>query len=293
MTPLARAWAMLAALLTVSCGVPLMKLPPGPGRAAPDAEDAVTEATLACRAVSTLTAVVAVSGSVRGHRMRGHLLAGLAPPASARLEAVAPFGPPLFIFVARGNDATLLLPRDERVLEHGRPDDVLEAMTGVPLDASDLRTTLTGCAPAPDWQGARHVGDDWRVVPDGPNEVYLRRNPHAAPWRLVAAVHRGAAGAEWRAEYRDFENGLPRTIRLASAESGRFDLRLALSQVDINVPLEADVFRLQVPKSAQPITIDELQQSGPFAAPGGRGQPKRGDGPPPARSAKGGQGSPD
>jgi hypothetical protein len=30
-----------------------------------------------------------------------------------RLEGVAPFGPPAFILVARGQNATLLLPRDE------------------------------------------------------------------------------------------------------------------------------------------------------------------------------------
>ena len=30
-----------------------------------------------------------------------------------RLEGVAPFGPPAFILVARGGEATLLLPRDE------------------------------------------------------------------------------------------------------------------------------------------------------------------------------------
>ena len=39
----------------------------------------------------------------------------------------------MFIFAAEQNDATLLLPRDERVLEHGRPDAVLETVTGVPL----------------------------------------------------------------------------------------------------------------------------------------------------------------
>ena len=59
---------------------------------------------------------------------------GVAAPASARLEAVAPFGPPLFIFAATDDDATLLLPRDERVLEHGRPAEVLDAVAGVPLE---------------------------------------------------------------------------------------------------------------------------------------------------------------
>ena len=55
---------------------------------------------------------------------------------------MAPFGQPLFIFVATGDDATLLLPRDERVLEHGRPDAVLEAVAGVPLGAADLHDDI-------------------------------------------------------------------------------------------------------------------------------------------------------
>src|SRR5439155_20838604 len=96
---------------------PLTKLPAGPDVPAADAAGALAHATAACRAIRTVTAKLATSGSAGGHRLRGSLLAGVARPASAHLEATSPFGPPLFIFVATGNDATLLLPRDERVLE--------------------------------------------------------------------------------------------------------------------------------------------------------------------------------
>jgi hypothetical protein len=236
---------------------------------APDAAAALMEATAACRAVSTLTAEVAVSGSVGGRGLRARLSAGLAAPASARLEAVAPFGQPLFFFVARGNDATLLLPRDGRVLEHGRPEAVLEAIAGVPLDAASLRVVLTGCADAPDLTRARQIGADWRVVPDGPREVYLRRDAKGGPWRVVAAVNREADAPTWRGEYRDFSTagagkGLPQTVRLASVGSNRFDLRLALSQVAINEMLDAAVFTLQIPAGAVPTTLEELKTSGPL-----------------------------
>ena len=103
-----------------------MKLPAGPGAPAPDAADALAQATSVCRGIRTLTAEVAASGKAAGSRFRGRLSVGVAAPASARIEAVAPFGPPVFIFVATNDDATLLLPRDDRVLEHGRPDEVLE-----------------------------------------------------------------------------------------------------------------------------------------------------------------------
>lgn len=259
-----------------------MKLPAGPGAFAADAADAIADATAACRSISTLSAEIGVSGSIGGRRLRGRLLAGLAPPASARLEAVAPAGPPVFIFVASGDDATLLLPRDDRVLEHGPPAAVLEAVAGVPLDGADLKAALTGCAQAPDHARGRTLGPDWRLVPDGPTELYLQRDRQASRWRLVATLHHAAAGSvpagtpsatagsprspsggDWRAEYRNFQNGLPRTVHLVSDDAKRFDLTLALFQVDVNVPLGPDVFRVRIPRPATPMTLDELRHARP------------------------------
>ena len=74
-------------------------------------------------------------------------------------------------------------------------------------------------------------------------------------------------GGAWRAEYRDFQNDLPRSIRIAGvgpfgqAKDAVFDLRLVLSQVETNVELEADVFRQEIPPSATPITLDELRSA--------------------------------
>jgi hypothetical protein len=251
--------------LSAACSGQLLKLPAGPGALAADASEVLEQATGPCRRVSALTVEIAVSGSIGGRRTRGRLSAGLARPASARIEAVAPFGQPVFIFVATGDDATLLLPRDNRVLEHGRPDAVLEAVAGVPLDAPGLLSVITGCAAAPDAAGMRALGDMWRVAADGSDEVYFKRDKAGEPWRLVATVHR-AQGGGWRGEYRNFQNGLPQAIRLVSAVAKRFDLQLGLSQIDANTPLAADVFRVQIPASAAAITLEDLKQSGPLGA---------------------------
>jgi hypothetical protein len=249
-------------LSSIACGARLMKLPSGPGLPASDAADALADATRACRAVSAISADIAASGTVDGQRLRGHLLAGLAAPASARLEAVAPVGQPLFIFVARGDDATLLLPRENRVVEHGPPAAVLEAVTGVPVDAAELRETLTGCVPLSAAPRGRSVGADWRVVSIGPIEAYLHRDPALARWQLVAAVHQSPSG-QWRAEYRDFQAGLPRAVHLASADGKRFDLSLALSQVALNEALGPEVFRVEIPASAERISVDDLRHARP------------------------------
>lgn len=133
---------------------------------------------------------------------------------------------------------------------------MLEAATGVPLDPQALRATLTACAQDATVDGARAIGDDWRIVHDGDGEIYLRRSPSPAPWRVVAATRPG-----WRADFGDFDGDWPRTIRLTAADRSRFDLRLALSQVEINPALAADAFTVSVPPSATPITLDELRHS--------------------------------
>jgi hypothetical protein len=261
--------AVLRALAAVSlalgahaCAPSLMKLPAGSGTPAPDAADALTDATAACTAVSSISAEVAVAGSVGGRRLRARLFAGLAAPASARLEAIAPAGPPIFIVVETSRQATLFFPRERRVVQHDQPATVLEAVAGVPLDPIDLKSALTGCA-LPATGNGRQFGAEWRVASSGASDLYLRRNPREGRWQLVAAVHH-APGGDWRAEYGDFEAGLPRSIRLTSAPSDRFDLRLVLSQVALNEPLGPEVFRVEIPADAEPMSIEELRRSGPL-----------------------------
>lgn len=255
-----------AALAATSCGVALQTLPTGPGAPAADAQAAYDAALTACRSVTSMSAELSVRGVASGQRLRGRVLAGLAAPASVVLDAAAPFGASLFLYAARDGEATLLLPRDRRVLERGDPAAVLEAVTGVPLDAVELRRVLTGCAPDPAGGGRSH-GPDWRALPLGDGDAFVRRQG-TAPWRLVAVVQRGDGSRRpaWRADYSDFAGDLPRSVRVSGGEGGRrFDLRLVLSQVEINAVLGPDVFTLNVPDAMTPISIEELRRSGPMA----------------------------
>jgi hypothetical protein len=256
---------VLLSALTASCGARLTKLPSGPGAPAPDMAAVTLQATNACRAVNSLTAEIAVSGSVGGRRLRARLLGGFKAP-SARLEAVAPAGPPFLIFVANDRDATLLLPRDERVLEHGDAAAVLEAIAGVPLEPSELLQTLTACAMPGRWTAGNAIGENWRVgLGEHGAKLYLHRDSQSAPWRVVTLFYPGEGLSwSWRADYGDVRQGLPMSIHLVSADSRRFDLELTLAQVETGAMLDRDVFRVQIPATARPITLEELRRSGPF-----------------------------
>ena len=64
-----------------------------------------------------------------------------------------------------------------------------------------------------------------------------------------------------------FESNHPRTVHIVSLPAGRFDLQLDLSQVELNVALGPEAFRLpQTATSASisPISLDELRRSGPL-----------------------------
>jgi hypothetical protein len=93
--------------------------------------------------------------------------------------------------------------------------------------------------------------------------LYLHRQRSGEPWRLVAIVQTGANG--WRADYRDFLNDLPRDISLVSTDPGRFTLRLGLSQVEINRPLEPSTFHVNIPPGTETLTLDELRADGPLS----------------------------
>ena len=267
MKRLPRLGAVLAAVLATSCGPALRRLPAGPGQPDPDAAAVFAQATVACRAVSSMSAELRVSGAAGGQRMRGRVLAGLAAPASVYLDAAAPFGASLFIYAAKDARATLLLPRDQRVLREGSPAAVLGAVTGVPLDAADLRQTISGCAPEQPVLSGSRFNDTWRAVRVASADAYLHRQSSGAPWRLVAVRYSGPSSNDgWRADYAEFgPDELQRTVRLVSGDGGRrFDMTVNLAQVEVNPALAADIFNVTVPPSFSDISLDEVRRAGPL-----------------------------
>lgn len=224
---------------------------------------AYQQATASCAGISTFTASMSLSGKAANTKLRGRIDAGFAAPAKARLEGVAPFGRPVFVLTAEGSRGTLVLQRDERVLADAPPDQIVEALAGVPLGPDALRRAVSGCGlssgePA---SGLQHA-DDLASIALADGTAFLRHRD--AAWQMAGAT-RGPLTV-W---YADYENGRPSTIRLRAESGGRVsaDLTLRLSQVEINTPLDAKVFEAEIPPRAIPLTLQELRRAGPL---GGR-----------------------
>jgi outer membrane lipoprotein-sorting protein len=247
-------------------------LPSGSSQPLGDGKAIAAEVFAGCRGLSTLTAEIGLSGQAGSERVRGRLIAGLADPSSIRLEAVAPFGPPVFILAADGTNSTLLLPRANRVLTGAAPADILRALAGIALTPGDLLALLAGCpAVNPAFDDGRAYGSEWAAIGSGVRTAYVRRVDTS--WRLAAIV-----GPEITAEYDRFAGRQPVSIELREARDDtdrRVHLTLALSQVELNAQVPQSAFGVAVPADAVPISLDELRESGPMRDTPDRSAPRR------------------
>lgn len=255
-----RTWAVcVAAALAAACGPKRLTLPTDTGMPLPDVAAVHASVSRGCRGARTLTAELALSGHAGRMRLRGRVVAGFQRPASMRLEGVAPFGPPAFILAARDGEATLLLPRDERVVTGARPEDVLGALTGVALAPADLHAVLTGCVvPDPAPQRGRLHANGWASIDlDGNAVLYLRRVN--GNWQPQAATRQG-----WNVQYSMWQGDFPREVVLRSLSGVDVELAAAVSQLESNVPLDASAFSVTIPPGTARLTLDELREAGPL-----------------------------
>jgi outer membrane lipoprotein-sorting protein len=236
-------------------------LPTGTGTPFPEFKSAYDEAITACRAIRTITASMAMSGTAGTMKLRGRIDAGFEAPARARLEGRAPFGKPAFILVADGSRGTLVLPREDRVLRDAPPDQIVEALAGVRLGPDALRTLVAGCGLAvAEPTAGRTFGNGWSAVSLPGGTTYLRKAADTDKWEVAAA-----ASGSVTVTYADYAAGRPATIRLRAASTGaNADLTVRLSDVEINTTLHPNAFEVDLPERAVPLTLDELRRAGPL-----------------------------
>jgi len=253
---LVRRLACCGVLAMVSACAPARPvLPSGTGAPLPGFEAVYAEAVQECRSARTVLAELGLSGRAGDTKLRGRINAGLAAPSDIRLEAVA-FGNAVFILAARGGQATLLLPRENRVVRNEPPEAIVEALTGVALTPAELLAAVAGCglgAGTP--SNGRTFNDEWAAVDVGEGVTYLRRVE--GRWRVGGAV-RGPLTVL----YADFASGLPATVHIRTGAVA--DVTLRISQLEINTGVDARAFEVVVPPDAIPLTVEELRRAGPL-----------------------------
>jgi hypothetical protein len=247
-----------AIVVTSACAARRVDLPTGSGTPMPEAAAAYETAVKECRGGRTLRATLGLSGKTGSTSLRGTVDGGFEAPDKIRLEGRHPLGRPVFILVAAGGQATLFLPRDNRVLRNVAAADIVEALVGLPLDPAELRALISGCGfgvaePA----GGRSYADGWVAVDAAGSVTYLREQQ--GRWRIAAASRPPLSIL-----YEDFVGGRAATVRLQSSGRPAANLTVRLSDVNINVPLEPEVFAVDVPAGAGPLTLDELRRAGPL-----------------------------
>lgn len=200
--------------------------------------------------------------------MRGRVIAGLEAGGAVRLEAPAPFGAPFFILAGRHEIATLILPRERRVLKDTPVSAVLERLTGLSLGADDLRLILSGClVETPSPTDGRQWPGGWQAVTIGPERVAYLRTVQGRP-ALVAADY-----GPWHVDYSAHANGFPRVVRVRRGlgEGGRalakaevIDITARVEQLEVNTQINSRAWVVQVPSDADPMTLDELRSIAPL-----------------------------
>jgi hypothetical protein len=218
--------------------------------------------------VRTLRGQLGLSGRVGNERLRGPLIVGFERPSSMRLDAVAPFGPPVFILAGRNDSATLVLQRQERIIRDAPPEAILEALTGVSLGPADLLAVFTGCVvPAPRPTAGRiHSGDVAAIDIESGDQgqtrrtatVFLRRA--GSRWQVQAARR-----DRWQIEYVFGTGMFPQSVRLVSLSPDvPVNVAAELTSIETNVDLDPAAFTVQEQKNLQPLTLEELRQAGPL-----------------------------
>lgn len=256
----------LAALMISACAARTPPRPVGAPTLDPTAVEAFITATAACKGFRSIEGELALSGRAGDERVRGRILTGLEAGGAVRLEAVAPFGAPFFVLAGRNERATLVLPRERRVLKETGVAEVLERLTGLTLGAEDLRLILSGClSERAEPSDGRRWGSDWRAVTIGPERVAYLRLQNGQP--VLTAADYGA----WRIDYSAHAAGFPRAIRIRNAPGpnsggeGGIDITARVEQLAVNTQINPLAWVVDVPSDADPMTLDELRSIAPLA----------------------------
>ena len=251
---------VISFVVSLACGAKVPPRPVGTPIPDPSAAEAFITATAACKGFRSIEGELSLSGRAGGERVRGRVVTGLESGGALRLEAVAPFGAPFFVLAGRNETATLVLPREHRVMKDTAVAAVLERLTGLALGADDLRLILSGClveraAPA----DGQQWGGGWRAVTIGPERIAYIRMQNGQP--VLTAADYGP----WRVDYSGHASGFPRVVRVRRAGDTAIDITARIDQLEVNTQINPRAWDVEIPPDADPMTLDELRSIAPLA----------------------------
>jgi hypothetical protein len=251
------------AALACACATARVAFPTGPTEPAPDAVTSWQTATEGCRGAKTFSAEIHLNGRVGDQKVPSVTLQGaMTRNGEMRLLAVAFAGSPIFTLAGRTERATLVLPRDHRVLT-APTADIIAALVGIRLTPVDWLDLLSGCvAAAPAASGVRIAGATIVTLEAGAGRLRLEKD--GTSWRIAAGER-----PDLLVEYREYQGRWPSVARVTSRAGAAVavSLNMTISQIFVNTSTSARTFALDVPSDYSPMTLDELRAIGPL---GGR-----------------------
>lgn len=252
-------WIVPVALVASGCAARVFTPPTGPSEPFVDAPAVWTQVTAACRDAQRYVAQLRVHGwaATRDQRMASTIAAAVTSHDDLFLEMQVIMGTTVLQMAGQKGQATVLLPRDERVLR-APTRDIVAALTGLQWGGRELLDVLSGCVATPEGEvtGAR-IGGLLRVDLSPSSRAWLRQR--GGQWQLEAAQI-----GDWTVQYAFYESRWPTDVRVTSTGATPLDLRFTVSQINVNIDLPPSTFTLNVPERFISMTIDELRSIGPL-----------------------------
>lgn len=199
--------------------------------------------------VARYRSVVRLHGKGPRGRFRATLVVAFERPDRLRVELLAgPFSSSQWMAVATGGEMTVFFPSRREYLREPKVASVVAALLGVELDAQAVMAVLSGAGLPPEGfsplKGGFSVGQV-SFVDVGAGELRVSQGQVES---ARSEIYRVTYPTKWRSA--------PDRIELRTADVEAF---LAVSDLDLNVPLEKEVFELLIPEDARLIDLARLK----------------------------------
>jgi hypothetical protein len=270
-----RAFSMTAAAFVLaSCASKTTYVPTLPGTFVDgkDASFVYFDASRRPCALEPLTAQARIRGTIARRPLDGRF-SFAASVQRLRLESVGRT-PRDFVFTSEEGKETFVYQGAYRLV--GKSADLIETILGLPLKAEDMRRVLTACPRISGALSGERFDERWFKVhlqADPPYDLYMQRDADGLGWSIPTLVSTFEGGTHrWRAEYERDSAGLPRSVRIVSAEwndvlGDRFDVRITFSDVRVNALLGPETFQVSIPAPFPTADVDGFRKIRPASAP--------------------------